>query len=69
MLRGFFIARWYGLAQAMRALPRAFVANIIAILAARRAVALYWRMLRSGRVVWDKTDHVRRPSFAERLPS
>ncbi|MBA3940346.1 MAG: hypothetical protein C0520_03955 [Sphingopyxis sp.] len=68
-MRGFFTARWYGLPQAMRALPRAFVANIIAILAARRAVALYWRMLRSGRVVWDKTDHVRRPSFAERLPS
>ena len=27
------------------------------VLAARRAVVLYWRMLRSGEVVWDKTEH------------
>ena len=56
-MRGFFTARWYGLGQSMLALPRAFVANIIAILAARRAMMLYWRMLRSGQVVWEKTDH------------
>ena len=56
-MRGFFTARWYGLRQSILALPRAFVANIIAILAARRAVMLYWRMLRSGQVVWEKTDH------------
>ena len=56
-MRGFFTARWYGLRQSLLALPRAFVANIIAILAARRAVMLYWRMLRSGQVVWEKTDH------------
>ncbi|MBO9696552.1 MAG: glycosyl transferase family protein [Sphingopyxis sp.] len=56
-MRGFFSARWYGLRQSLLALPRAFVANIIAILAARRAVVLYWRMLRSGQVVWEKTDH------------
>lgn len=56
-MRGFFTARWYGLEQSILALPRAFVANIIAILAARRAVMLYWRMLRSGQVVWEKTDH------------
>jgi adsorption protein B len=59
-MRGFFTARWYGSGQSMLALPRAFVANIIAILAARRAVMLYWRMLRSGRVVWEKTDHFQR---------
>ncbi len=64
-MRGFFTARWYGLPQAMRALPRAFIANVIAILAARRAVTLYWRMLRSGRVVWEKTDHARHPSLSE----
>lgn len=56
-MRGFFTARWYGLRQSILALPRAFVANVIAILAARRAVMLYWRMLRSGQVVWEKTDH------------
>jgi adsorption protein B len=56
-MRGHFTARCYGWRQGLLSVPRAFVANVIAILAARRAVALYWRMLRSGRVVWDKTEH------------
>jgi adsorption protein B len=56
-LRIHFTARWYGWREAALALPRAFVANVIAMLAARRAVVLYWRMLRSGEVVWDKTEH------------
>mgnify|MGYP003577218184 CR=1 FL=1 len=56
-MRGYFTARWYGWRQAMIALPRALVANVIAILAARRAVILYWTMLRSGKVVWEKTEH------------
>src|SRR3546814_2207270 len=56
-MRGHFTARWYGLREALFSVPRAFVVNVIAILAARRAVTLYWRMLRSGEVVWDKTDH------------
>ena len=57
-MRSHFTARWYGAAQGVLALPRAFVANLIAMLAARRAVAMYWRMLRSGEVVWDKTEHL-----------
>lgn len=57
-LRAHFTARWYGWREAAFALPRAFVANIIAMLAARRAIILYWRMLRSGEVVWDKTEHL-----------
>ena len=56
-IRAHFTARWYGWQEAALALPRAFVANVIAMLAARRAVVLYWRMLRSGEVVWDKTEH------------
>lgn len=52
-----FTARCYGLREALFAAPRAFVANIISILAARRAVLQYCTMLRSGRVIWDKTDH------------
>jgi len=56
-LRIHFTARCYGWREAALALPRAFVANIIAMLAARRAIFLYWRILRSGEVVWDKTDH------------
>jgi len=56
-MRCYFTARWYGLREALFSVPRAFIANVIAILAARRAVVLYWRMLRSGEVVWEKTDH------------
>ncbi|HMO75198.1 MAG TPA: glycosyl transferase family protein [Sphingopyxis sp.] len=56
-MRGHFAARAYGFRQGVLALPRAFVANIVAMLAARRAILLYWRMLRSGEVVWEKTEH------------
>lgn len=56
-MRCLFTARWYGGRAALLAVPRAFVANVIAILAARRAVVLYWRMLRSGEVLWEKTEH------------
>lgn len=57
-IRGHFTARWYGWRQGMLSVPRAFVANVIAILAARRAVVQYWRMIQSGQVVWDKTEHM-----------
>ncbi len=56
-MRFLFTARCYGLRAGFAAVPRAFVANLIAVLAARRAIACYWTMQRSGRVVWDKTDH------------
>lgn len=56
-MRCLFTARWYGAREALFAVPRAFIANVIAILAARRAVLLYWRMLRSGEVLWEKTEH------------
>lgn len=56
-MRSLFAGRCYGWREAAWAAPRAFVANIMAILAARRALVIYWRMLRSGEVVWDKTEH------------
>ncbi|MBB5705468.1 glycosyl transferase family protein [Sphingopyxis panaciterrulae] len=56
-MRSYFTTRCYGWRQGLLALPRAFVANIIAMFAARRAVIQYCHMLRSGEVVWDKTDH------------
>lgn len=56
-MRCVFTARWYGIREALFAVPRAFIANVIAILAARRAVLLYWRMLRSGEILWEKTEH------------
>lgn len=52
-----FTARCHGWREGLCAVPRAFIANMIAILAARRAVSLYWRMIRSGVVIWDKTAH------------
>lgn len=47
-----------GVAEGLRAAPRMFISNIVAILAARRAFAVYFAMLRTSRVVWDKTDHL-----------
>jgi adsorption protein B len=57
-LRVHFTARCYGWRESAFAIPRALVANLIAILAVWRAIILYWRMLRSGTVVWDKTEHL-----------
>ncbi|MBJ7441120.1 MAG: glycosyl transferase family protein [Sphingopyxis sp.] len=56
-MRSLFAGRCYGWREAAWAVPRAFVANVIAMLAARRAMLIYWRILRSGEVVWDKTEH------------
>ena len=56
-MRACFTARCHGWREGLRAVPRAFIANMIAILAARRAIAIYGRMVRSGVVVWDKTAH------------
>jgi len=68
-MRAYFTARWYGGRQALLALPRAFVGNIIAILAARRALLLYCRMLRSGKIVWEKTEHLDCQPLPEHAPS
>lgn len=51
-------ARAYGWREGVRAVPRVFIANIIAMMAARRAMGIYIRQLRGGRVVWDKTQHL-----------
>lgn len=56
-LRMAFTGRAYGVRQALLSLPRVFVANLIALLAARRALATYWPTLRGERPRWDKTDH------------
>lgn len=67
-MRYHFSARWYGWRQGLLAVPRAFVSNIVAILAARRALSIYWRILRSGRVVWDKTDHHEAEGLVDYVP-
>ena len=53
-MRMAFTAAAYGYAEGLRAFPRMVVGNIIAILAALRALSLY---LGRSKPVWDKTRH------------
>ena len=56
--RALFTGRAYGWGEAAWSLPRAFVGNLIALLAARRAMVAYVRSLRGTALIWDKTRHV-----------
>lgn len=60
-----FTKREYGTAEGLRAVLRVPIANIIAIMAGRRALAAYFRALRTGRVEWDKTAHEGHPANAQ----
>ena len=66
--RAVFTWHAYGWRQAGWSLPRAFVGNLIALLAARRAIFGYVRSLRGKALVWDKTRHVF-PDTAQLDPS
>jgi adsorption protein B len=57
-MRAFFTAKSYGWAQGLLAVPRAVVANIIAMIAARRAVTSYAFAPQGSTPAWDKTSHV-----------
>ena len=46
-----------GSREGPRSVPRAIASNIVAILAARRAIGHYARWRRTGEVRWDKTAH------------
>jgi adsorption protein B len=63
-LRVLFTAREYGLAQGLHAVLRIPVANVIAIMSGRRALAAYLRSLGGRPVTWDKTVHSTHPAFA-----
>ena len=52
----------YGWKQGVMAVLRIPVANIIAIMAARRALAAYARSLRGAAPSWDKTSHDHHPA-------
>lgn len=54
----------YGPAEGVRALLRMPVANIIAIMAGRRALFAYLRTLRGAALHWDKTDHRDHPAVS-----
>lgn len=68
-MRFAFTTREYGLAEGLRSTIRIVLANVIAIMAARRAISAYLRSMLHGRVVWDKTAHLQHPALAERLGS
>ena len=53
-----FTGRAYGWREACWSVPRFVVGNIIALMAARRALIRYVAMLRGGPTIWDKTPHV-----------
>ena len=55
VMRAAFTAAAYGPAEGLRAIPRLLVANLIAIRAAWRAVAIHRR---GGPLHWDKTAHI-----------
>lgn len=56
-MRTLFSARNYGWRHGLGAIPRTFIANLIVILAARRAVFLYAKSLFGKPLTWDKTQH------------
>jgi len=56
-MRAAFTGRAYGWRQGLGAVPRMLLANLIALLAARRAITLYARSLFGETLKWDKTQH------------
>ncbi len=56
-MRMLFTAHAFGPVEALLSIPRLFVANLVALLAARRAMAIYLPTLRGKPAVWDKTPH------------
>lgn len=57
-----FTAREYGAAEGLRAVARIPLANVIAIMSGRRALAAYVRSLRGGAQLWEKTRHDTHPA-------
>jgi adsorption protein B len=55
VMRAYFTASAYGLGQGLLSIPRLVVGNVVAMLAAARAVSLH---LGGGARRWDKTQHI-----------
>jgi adsorption protein B len=60
-----FVTQAYGWREGLRSIPRVVISNVIAMLAARRAVFRYLGIRKSGRTSWDKTTH----AFPAELPA
>jgi bacteriophage N4 adsorption protein B len=61
-VRACFVSALYGRREALRSVPRSIVANLIGIMAARRAVTIYLLHLLGAPLIWDKTAHQNFPS-------
>jgi adsorption protein B len=57
-VRAGFTRQAYGWREALRSVPRAAVANAIAMLSAAAALRRYRRLRRTGRTDWGKTAHI-----------
>ena len=57
-----FTASVYGVAEGLMAVVRIPVANVIAIIAGRRATMAYARSLRGAQTTWEKTVHREHPT-------
>lgn len=64
LFRLLFVGREYGSGEGLRAVLRIPVANVIAIMAGRRAMLGYIRSLAGQPVAWDKTEHLAHPAAA-----
>jgi adsorption protein B len=60
-MRAWFTTMAYGIAEGLRSVPRLLIGNLIAMLAAARAVSLH---LGGGAKRWEKTMHI----FPRELP-
>jgi adsorption protein B len=67
LLRFGFTAREFGGVEGLRAVFRFPVGNIIAIMAGRRALIAYLRVLFGGKVRWEHTVHLAHPANLVRL--
>jgi adsorption protein B len=68
-MRFAFTAREYGWREGLRAVARIPLANVIAIMAGRRALIAYARTLRGAEPRWDKTFHHAHPAMAWPRPA
>lgn len=68
-VRMLLVARLYGPVEGLMAMPRMLVANYIGLLAARRALGIYVRLLLGGPLRWDKTAHQFPGAPADAVPA
>lgn len=61
-MRFAFTAREYGISEGLWAIVRLPLANVIAIIAGRRAVFAYIGALLGHAAAWDKTEHEANPA-------